>query len=227
VLEKFASIGVDLIAGLPGQTTTSFSRSLRSMLGYQVIQHLSVYDLAVAADTPFGRHQRILRLGERETNLYDKLQEITGVYGFKQYEISNYARKGYECRHNKGYWNHIPYLGLGCSAHSYLHPYRFANISNVKRYCSDLRKGTIPLMEKEVIDNDTLAREMAFLGFRQVRGLNEETFLQKTGYEFTTWAGKETLDHFLREMYMEYHKPWWVPTKRGICNADFIARSLF
>lgn len=229
VLSEFSSIGVDLIAGLPGQSAVSFFRALRSLLDYPVITHLSVYDLTVADDTPFGKHRRLLRLNEKKSDpvFHEELGNVTAEYGFEQYEISNYARKGHRSSHNTGYWNHVPYLGLGCSAHSYIHPYRFANSSDIGEYCSALEKGKLPVENREYITRDTRAREMAFLCFRQTCGLNEEVFHEKTGFEFIEWAGKENLRHFIADKYLTYQKPWWIPTEKGLLNADFIARTLF
>ncbi len=228
-LLPFAAIGVDVMYGLPGQTTGSFSRTLRALLDRPVVKHLSAYELTVAERTPFGRHRSLLPLPEEDAviAMTDTLHAAAVAYGFEHYEVSNFARAGFRCRHNCGYWDHVPYIGLGCAAHSYLHPRRFWNIGDIGRYCSIVKSGALPVEREESIDAVTLAREMAFLGFRRSDGLNEEVFRAKTGMDFRGWAGEGRLQRFIDEKLMVYQPPWWRATTQGMLCADYLARELF
>ena len=121
----------------------------------------------------------------------------------------------------------MPDIGLGCAAHSYIHPHRFWNVSDVNRYCLLLKDNELPMEQQEFIDDDKFAREMIFLGFRQKRGLNEDDFLRNTGKRFDQRVGEALLQRFIAEKYLLYSKPWWIPTEKGMRNADFLARELF
>jgi oxygen-independent coproporphyrinogen-3 oxidase len=229
LLHSFHSIGVDVMFGLPGQTVASFERTLRAVLDRPVVSHLSAYELTLAEHTPFGRHRSLLPLPDEATMsaMTELLHSTVKGFGFTQYEVSNFSRDGFRCRHNCAYWDHAPYIGLGCSAHSYLHPRRFWNIRDIERYCSMINRGTFPVEREERLDADTLAREMVFLGLRRTDGLNEAVFLEKTGMIFRRWAGEERLMRFIDERLIEYQPPWWKTTSRGMLCADYIARELF
>ncbi|MBN1758820.1 MAG: radical SAM family heme chaperone HemW [Chitinispirillaceae bacterium] len=229
VLRRFRSVAVDVIYGLPGQTLDSFADTLRQLLYKPVVRHFSAYELTLVEGTPFGRHRSLLPFPAE-----DELEEIVHVlgtaadrYGFRQYEVSNYARMGYECRHNIGYWNHSPYIGLGCAAHSYLHPYRSWNITDIAGYCSRVREGLLPVERREKLSAEMAGREMIFLGLRQRTGIDEERFTAATGIPFASMVSKTLLERFRADGYLEFDSPCWKPTKKGLLFADFMARELF
>ncbi|MBN1575292.1 MAG: radical SAM family heme chaperone HemW [Chitinispirillaceae bacterium] len=228
-LLRFNSIGIDVMYGLPGQTIGSLNRTLHALLDRPIVKHLSAYELTIAEHTPFGRHRSILPLPEEDavSAMTGALHAAASDHGFKQYEVSNFSRDGFRCRHNSGYWDHVPYIGLGCAAHSYLHPRRFWNIGDIIRYCSMVKSGAFPVEREESIDAAALAREMAFLGFRRNDGLNEEAFREKTGMDFRRWAGEDRLQRFIDDNLVVYQRPLWRATARGMFAADYLARELF
>ncbi|MBN1307466.1 MAG: radical SAM family heme chaperone HemW [Chitinispirillaceae bacterium] len=228
-LLRFTSVGVDVMYGLPGQTVGSFTRTLRALLDRPIVKHLSAYELTIAEHTPFGRHRSLLPLPAEEavSAMMGTLHAAAAEHGFKQYEVSNFSREGFRCRHNCAYWNHSPYIGLGCAAHSYLHPRRFWNVGDIRRYCSIVNSGAFPVEREESIDTAALAREMAFLGFRRTDGLNEAAFSEKTGMDFLRWAGEGRLRRFIDDDLVVYQPPWWRATARGMLAADYLARELF
>jgi oxygen-independent coproporphyrinogen-3 oxidase len=214
--------------GLPGQTVDLFADTLHRILKHSVVRHLSAYELTIVPVTPFGRHQRLLPLPDDDTviEMYALLEEISLRYRFDHYEVSNFSRKGHRCRHNENYWNHQPYIGLGCSAHSYIHPRRFWNFKDINRYITTLSKGQNPVEGEELLSEGMLAREMVFLGFRKKEGVNERLFNERTGFHFKAWAGEERLQQFIDNKLLIYDSPWWRPTEKGMMSADFLAREL-
>ncbi|MDR2804235.1 MAG: radical SAM family heme chaperone HemW [Dysgonamonadaceae bacterium] len=118
----FENISIDLMYGLPNQTLKSWQSTLRQAVGLDV-QHLSAYHLTYEEGTPlFDRlQQEIVHSIDEDLSvaLFETLIDVLTGAGFEQYEISNFARSGYSSRHNSGYWNGAPYLGIGASAHSY------------------------------------------------------------------------------------------------------------
>jgi oxygen-independent coproporphyrinogen-3 oxidase len=225
-LQKFSSIGADLMYGIPGQTLESFDNSLIRVLGSSNVKHLSAYELTINPATPFGRHISLLPLPDEDTVL-----EMTNLvlsrakeFGLDQYEISNYAKPGYSCRHNEIYWEHEPYIGLGCAAHSYLHPYRWSNVKNVKNYLMKLSIGELPVESTEQIDNSTMAREMVFLGLRRVSGINIEIFKEKTGINLLETLGKQKLQKYQMKGLVKHSHPYISLTSEGMLFADAISR---
>lgn len=113
----FTNINVDLMSALPGQSVDKWMESLKKVVGLEP-EHISAYSLIVEAGTPFAQRELKLPGEDEEYQMYEDTADILKRYGFEQYEISNYAKNGYECRHNIGYWKRTEYLGLGLGAAS-------------------------------------------------------------------------------------------------------------
>lgn len=229
VLSRFRSAGADVIYGLPGQTASSFSHTLRRLLKHPQIRHLSAYELSVASATPFGRHRSLLPFPpEDETErMLDVLSAQTAANGFLQYEVSNFSLSGFTSLHNRGYWNHNPYIGIGSSAHSYMHPLRSWNVADVTRYCQQLREGHLPVERSEELSGAMVAREMLFVGMRRIAGIDSERFEKLSGIPFFRFISKERLEDFCKDGLLEHDPPYWKPTRKGLLFADFMARELF
>jgi len=228
-LKRINSIGIDLMYGIPGQTPQSFCHSLETALDQPVVKHLSAYELTISPHTPFGRHHRALPLPDEEniSRMTEILLQVTARKGLEHYEVSNFAKQGFKCRHNCDYWDHSPWIGLGCAAHSYLHPRRFWNVADIDLYLNKLKNGSFPLENEELIDTDTLAREMIFLGLRRNDGINELLFEKRTGMKFIERAGEALLQKFVKRQLLTYNPPWWQPTERGMLCAEYLAREMF
>jgi oxygen-independent coproporphyrinogen-3 oxidase len=234
VLSRFKSIGVDLMYGLPGQTLSSFEKTLALLLKEQngnnnpAINHLSAYELTVNPQTCFGRHRAILPFPSDEEAmemarlLFDRCRSAS----FERYEISNFAKPGFRCRHNEAYWNHSPYIGLGPAAHSFVARQRLANVKSVSKYISDLNEGERPLEFKEVIDNEKLISEMIFLRLRTADGLDENDFETRTGRKFYSDERVAKLDDMLKNKLVRRLPPMWSLTGEGMLLADAIAKRL-
>ena len=178
----FANINVDLMSGLPGQTVASWERTLRrtAALGPE---HISAYSLIIEEGTPFAQRPLPLPDEEEERLMYERTGQILKEYGMEQYEISNYARPGYACRHNIGYWTGKEYLGMGLGSSSLMEGERFSNTSDMKEYLEDsghpgrLRRDRQKLSEKDRME------EFMFLGLRMTAGISEKDFLDTFGRE--------------------------------------------
>jgi oxygen-independent coproporphyrinogen-3 oxidase len=227
-LSCFQSVGADLMFGIPLQTKQSFEKSLIEVLSSPYVKHLSLYELTINEDTPFGRHHKKLHLPDDD--LVGEMTElslaIASSRGFEHYEVSNYALPFFRSRHNEAYWDHQKYIGLGASAHSYLHPLRWSNIADTSTYINNCMSGKSASNFNETIDGVKLAHEILFLGLRRQSGINEELFKQRTGKPFYTATTKIKLDLFLESGYLIHETPWWRPTEKGMLFADTIARDL-
>ena len=134
----FENINIDLMSAIPDQTYEGWIHNLRTVAGLDP-EHISAYSLLIEEGTPFA--SRTLKLPDEDTeyNMYEATAQILGEYGFEQYEISNYAKKGRECRHNVGYWIRQDYLGFGLGASSLYGKERFANTQDMKKYLENSR----------------------------------------------------------------------------------------
>lgn len=228
-LKNFRSVGVDLIYGLPGQSIDSLSITLQNLTASEYVNHCSAYELTIGENTAFGRHLKLLPLPDEDT-----VYEMTSVVRdhllqerFEQYEISNFARKNHRCIHNETYWDHKSYIGLGCAAHSYLHPHRWANVSDLGEYLKNISEKKLPKNFDEFIDTETLAREMLFLGLRRTDGIDTEAFEEKTGKEFSTLVDMEKIGRFISKGWLKCKNSGYLVTPSGLLFADTMARELF
>ncbi len=229
ILARFASVGVDCMYGLPGQTVQTLRTTVEGLLALPVVRHLSAYELTLHEGTRFRRHMRLLPSPSEETvvAMIETIMRITADRGFERYEISNFCLPGHRCRHNQTYWRHGPYIGLGPAAHSYRAPARFSNINNLEAYLSALlAKKVLPVDFMECLDTQTIAREMVFLGLRTIEGINEEDFYRATGRAFASDERKRKLDAFIDRQLVRYVRPFWSLTEKGMLLADAIAADL-
>ena len=179
----FTNINVDIMSGLPGQTLASYRDTLEKVLHLEPMpQHISAYSLIVEEGTPFAAmaERGELPLPEEETEraMYEETIEVLAKYGFHRYEISNYARDGYECRHNVGYWIRRDYLGFGIGAASLIDNVRFQNEKSLGAYLAH------PLESREEEQTLTVQdrmEETMFLGLRLTRGVSCVDFAEQYG----------------------------------------------
>lgn len=198
----FSNINVDLMSALPGQTLDSWRESLSKILRLKA-EHVSAYSLIIEEGTPFyekyaedarlrdlGEDCRILPTEEDERSMYYETRRLTGEYGLEQYEISNYAKPGYECRHNQAYWLRQDYLGFGLGASSLIDNVRFRNTADLKQYS----QGIFEKEEREVLSVQEQMEETMFLGLRMKDGVSMEAFEKVFHTPFSAVYGKTVLD---------------------------------
>jgi oxygen-independent coproporphyrinogen-3 oxidase len=171
----FDNMGVDLIYGLPGQSLEGWMDTLNRALSFQP-EHMSCYELTLEKGTAFGRLKEkgeIRPMGEEEgRSCFLAASQLLGGAGYIHYEVSNYARNEALCSsHNCKYWEHVPYLGLGPSAHSFDGKDRWWNVRSVRRYGALLNTDLPPVEGKETLTQEQMRLESLALGFRTRRGV--------------------------------------------------------
>ena len=170
----FENIGIDLICLIPGQTEESWIETLQRALKLGPA-HLSCYQMTFEEGTPFGRLKQkgsvIPADEETERRFFLLTSRLLEGHGFIHYEISNFAREKSRSRHNSKYWRHVPYLGLGPSAHSFDGRRRWWNTRSVKEYCRALEKSVKPVEGSEVLTEEQFHLERVYLGMRTRDGL--------------------------------------------------------
>ncbi|MHB9029346.1 MAG: radical SAM family heme chaperone HemW [Candidatus Latescibacterota bacterium] len=177
----YENISVDLMFGIPGQTFSKWRDTLAGILDMGV-QHISGYSLGVEEDTPFFERARqggldVPDAGE-VSDMYFYMSETLRARGYRRYEISNFALPGFECRHNLGYWDFTPYLGIGASAHSFDGKKRWWNESNTECYMEKIFSGDDPAAESEEADSRMRAVEKLMLSLRKAEGIGIDDYLR-------------------------------------------------
>ncbi|MDO5134856.1 MAG: radical SAM family heme chaperone HemW [Eubacteriales bacterium] len=182
----FSNINVDLMGALPRQSREGWRKNLRTVARLAP-EHISAYSLMVEEGTPF--YERELELPDEDTEygMYEDTAEVLGEYGYRQYEISNYALPGRECEHNIGYWRRTPYLGLGLGAASLVGNLRFSNTRDQGEYLRKSREEGFPesiRQERTLLSPSDQMAEYAFLGLRMTEGISLEGFRREFSRDF-------------------------------------------
>ncbi len=183
------NISFDLIAGLPHQTRESWRQSLEELTAL-VPEHVSVYLLEVDEGSRLGRE--LLTGGARYSagavpsedemaEFYEMAQAALRAVGYHHYEISNWAKPGFESKHNVKYWRREPYLGFGAGAHSFSGTQRWANAHDAAAYVSAVESGRLPVEQLEAVTAERALEEELFLGLRQLEGIDVERIEREYG----------------------------------------------
>lgn len=179
----FKNINIDLISAIPHQTVESWRETLEKVVSLEP-EHISAYSLIIEEGTPFykrygeGEHDDELPSEEDERQMYHDTREILASYGYERYEISNYAKPGYECRHNLGYWERCEYLGIGVGA---------ASLIGNQRWSQGDTLDYVP--EVEVLSRENEMEEFMFLGLRKIHGVSKERFEELFGVSMSEIYG--------------------------------------
>lgn len=175
---EFENINIDLISAIPGQTVDSWRETVKTVAELKP-EHISAYSLIIEEGTPFyeiyGEDRKGLPDEESERQMYQDTKSILAKYGYHRYEISNYAKEGYECRHNLGYWSRREYLGIGLGAASLLNNERWNEAAEMEKYLASDESQKENL---EVLDKTAQMEEFMFLGLRKMEGISK-VFFQK------------------------------------------------
>ena len=184
----FDNVSVDLMYGLPNQTLDKLRRDLDRIKNLDV-QHVSIYGLEIEEGTKFFELARAGKLPLPAENIcadmYDLITATLPTFGYRRYEISNFARKNFESRHNCGYWTGKKYFGFGAGAHSFDGKLRTSNARDVATYI----KSNAPVVE-EILTTKAAMEEFCFLGLRLVEGISAQNFAEKFGVKISDVFGE-------------------------------------
>ena len=219
----FDNINVDLmfVETNPNDTSTN----LRTVAALAP-EHISAYSLIIEEGTPFFSRKLDLPDEDTEYRMYEDVAGILGEYGYHQYEISNYARSGFECRHNKGYWTRMDYLGLGLGAASLIGKKRFTNTNIMEEYLNHSRDLTGIRKDVEILEKKDEMGEFMFLGLRMTEGVSEEEFQEYFHVSVEKIYGR-VIEKYIRQGLLERRNGRIFLTRRGIhvsnaVMADFL-----
>lgn len=191
--EGITNINIDLMFGLPGQNLNNLAHTLKLIKEINP-KHISAYALKLEEGTPmYEAHQKgKLKLPEEaeEREMYYLIKESLASQGLLQYEISNFARPGFESKHNLIYWENKPYLGLGIASHSKINQTRFENPVIIETYIKAINEGVLPRFNLMPIDEEEELFETIMLGLRLNRGLNLNTVNSRFGIDFIEKYGE-------------------------------------
>ena len=175
----FNNINIDLMSAIPGQTIESWKESLKRILDLEPAPaHVSAYSLIIEEGTPFFEKTPTLPDEDTEREMYKITNDILSEAGYLRYEISNYAKPGFACRHNCTYWERGSYAGFGIGAASLVEQVRFSNTRNLKDYLGKyLKNATVAIKEnRQELSVEEQMEEFMFLGLRMMRGVSAGKF---------------------------------------------------
>jgi putative oxygen-independent coproporphyrinogen III oxidase len=232
----FENIGLDLIYGIPGQTEDSWLKELQTAVTFRP-QHLSCYMLSYEPGTPMHmdlQKQAFTPLPEqRICKMYETAVTFLRSHHYVQYETSNFAQEApggrsansalaYASRHNMKYWNFAPYIGLGPSAHSFIHQKRLWNHSSVEKYTEALSAGRLPRAGEELLSPGQQWIETVYLGLRQTKGIALDEFENKFGVNLKArYAG--IIADLEEKGMIKYSPTRCALTSKGMLYLDSIA----
>lgn len=221
----FQNINIDLIMAVPNQTMDRWKETLQTITSLKP-EHISAYSLIIEEGTPF--YEMDYEFSEDlEREMYEETKNYLKKQDYQQYEISNFARPGYSCRHNLGYWDREEYLGLGLGAASLIDEQRWNNTRDILAYLSYANEPEKIRINQEVLMEREQMEEFMFLGLRKTAGVSVKKFQEKFGDDIKTVYGRQ-LEKLTRDGLLEYdeHRVWL--TERGISVSNYaMAEFLF
>lgn len=201
----FSNISIDLIFAIPGSTVDSFEYSLERVIVLGC-EHVSAYSLSIEPATALGhaytRGQVVKIDEETDRAMYEMAIDKLGAAGIVQYEISNFSRKGFECKHNLKYWANDPYVGIGPGAASCFGRERYNNVADIGKYCELVENGESVNVDGHRCEGVEAACETAVLNLRRRRGICLTAFAERTGYDAMELFGK-TVEGYVSKGLME------------------------
>ncbi len=227
----FTNINIDLMHGLPGQTQAEYLDTIRTVAALEPT-HISAYALileegtSLFSDVQAGRET--LPDPDAVADMEDAGMDLLESLGYRRYEVSNFAKPGYECRHNLIYWHNEPYLGLGVAAHSSMIEdgfwVRFSNESSIPAYLKKLEKGRLPRAERIIVNTFEQMFESVMLGLRLVEGIDRKAFFDRFGCDVIE-TYREAYDKNDRFGFWDRSDPAYLRlTKAGMDHLDAVLR---
>lgn len=215
----FKNINIDMIFGAVGEDLKAWQAELEKASGFDV-QHISSYSLSYEKSTPLFkmRENRSIMPIEDEAmaEMYRYAMSYLPGMGFNHYEVSNFSKPGFECRHNLNYWDNDSYIGLGPSAVSYIKGVRSENVRDAEEYIDRYEKGVSGITYSENLSGVRMAKETAAVKIRTKQGVDYEWFKIKTGFDFDDILEKGALEELFKDGLLEYKIDKAIRERRGI-----------
>lgn len=225
----FDNINVDLMIGLPGQTHTSYMRSLEKVLSLEP-EHISNYGLILEEGTPLATQLEAGDVtvldGTSEREVYHSAYTLLKAKGYQLYEISNFAKDDKRCLHNENYWRCGEYAALGVGAHGYLRGERFENAETLADYALHLSKGVLPVIHREAIDLAEQEREYVMLALRMTEGIIKEEYEKRFGKDPLVLY-EPVIEKYLETKHMQYTQGGFALTLEGMDISNTIIVDCF
>lgn len=193
------NINTDCLIGLPRQKMSDIKHTLKVVTKLQCT-HISVYSLIVEKGTPLddmiSNRELSLPKEEKTLGMYEYTYKYLKENGYNRYEVSNFAKKGYECKHNLHTWQMGEYLGFGAGAHSYMDNYRYSNLDGIEDYIECIKDKKLPIENKEKISSTEKLEETIMLGLRTKYGIDLDEIKKNFKIDLLK-AKKETINNLL------------------------------
>ncbi len=216
----FKNINIDLMSGLPEQTLEKYETTLNRIIALNP-EHISAYSLIVEEGTKFyekyGTEEGMKKLPDEDTDrlMYQRTKEILSQAGYQRYEISNYAKEGYESRHNISYWIGIDYIGFGLGSSSYFQKKRYHNEENMKYYLQKLSQNeNVMNLDEELTLQDQM-EEFMILGLRMIKGISKTEFEERFQKDVLSVYGG-SIQKLLQLNLLEENGDYLCLTEQGI-----------
>ena len=227
----FRNINVDLMHGLPGQGQADYLDAIRTVAALEPT-HISAYSLILEEGTPLyddvTKGRETLPDPDDTADMEDAGMDLLEQLGYRRYEVSNFAKPGFECRHNLIYWHNEPYLGFGVAAHSSMVEdgfwVRFSNDSSIPAYFKKLEKGKIPRAERIITNTFEQMFETVMLGLRLAEGIDRRAFFDRFGCDVIE-TYREAYDKNDRFGFWDHSDPAYLRlTRLGMDHLDSVLR---
>ena len=218
----FKNVNIDLMSALPWQTLDSWKSTLKKVIMLKP-EHISAYSLIIEKGTEFDKiynnpeGRKFLPSEEVERAMYHSTEEILQSHGYERYEISNYAKPGYESQHNIGYWTGKEYLGFGIGASSFVYGRRFHVEEDIKKYMKiDMKRDLMPLYQDiHELSREDKMEEFMFLGLRLIKGVSSEEFFERFDTGILDVYGT-VIEKNIELGLLEYDEPYIRLSKKGL-----------
>lgn len=220
----FANVNTDLMFALPNQTMEDWQETVKNMIAMKP-EHISAYSLILEEGTPFYDKYEKGELEPAEEDLdremYHWAVDYLAEMGYEQYEISNFAKKDRQSRHNRIYWEAEEYLGMGLGSHSYMNGERFHNIYDLQEYIK--ADGDVSLLKEdvEIITEEDALAEFMFLGLRLTEGVSFDRFRERFGQEMKNIYGRQ-IEELVKDGLLEEDEMGIRLTRRGVDISNFV-----
>ena len=219
------NLSIDLIYGIPGQTLRDWTQTVSTAVEMSP-EHISAYELTPEKDTPL---HKLISTGQLEKpdedtiiSMYSHTIARLGEAGYSQYEISNFAKRGFQCIHNLNYWNRGQYLGIGAGAHGFIADKRTKNTGDIRTYIELLSQGDLPEAETLEISCEDAIKESIFLGLRKTEGLDIREFREDLGIDLLKIS-----DRLIHEGLLASDGVHLSLTRKGIVVSNRVITEMF